>query len=494
MKHLLHTVLVCTLLCTFFSVNAQNIALAKNVVASSFENTGTEPSKLNDSHGTGAEINAGTGSCVSGFCTRWSSNPNDAEWVYIDLAAAYNLTQVTLYWEAANGKDFTIDVSNDAMTWTTAATITNNTSYVNTINITGFTGRYVRMNGTARNTAFGYSLWEFEINGTIVSALGSNLALNKPAVGSSELLPATNATDGSGNGAGINYLGGCSGCTFWASNYNNDPEWIYVDLGTSTNLRQVILYWEFFSAANFDIQVSPDALAWTTVKTYTGNTAYANTFDVTGATGRYVRILGTARTTSQNYQLFEIEIYGNTTLPVTITDFAATKQNTSAKISWSTGQEINSREFIVQRSINGTTWTDLARVAAQGNSTGTVNYTITDPNPAKGNNYYRLKVVDVDNKFDFSATRRVNFASKYTYSIYPNPVTDNVLQLTGDNTGGIKADIQVLNAQSQVVMSQKLNSNTQPAKINVASLATGVYYLRIVASDGTVNTEKFIKR
>jgi len=52
--------------------------------------------------------------------------------------------------------------------------------------VTG-TGRFVRMNGTARGTAFGYSLWEFQVFGS-VNAAGcgtTNVAVNRPTAASS---------------------------------------------------------------------------------------------------------------------------------------------------------------------------------------------------------------------------------------------------------------------------------------------------------------------
>ena len=63
------------------------------------------------------------------------------------------------------GKNFTIDVSDDAVNWTTLVTITNNVSFTNNIPLKG-SGRYVRMYGTARGTNFGYSLYSFEVYGT----------------------------------------------------------------------------------------------------------------------------------------------------------------------------------------------------------------------------------------------------------------------------------------------------------------------------------------
>ncbi|WP_181305547.1 discoidin domain-containing protein [Rufibacter sp. XAAS-G3-1] len=133
---------------------AQNLALNKPAVASSIENTTYPAARAFD---------ANTG-------TRWASEYNvDPQWIYVDLGAVYNITQIKLLWEAASGRDYQLQVSNDASNWTTIRTVTgNNTSSPTTLTYDGLTGsgRYVRMIGTARNLTYGYSLWEFEVYGT----------------------------------------------------------------------------------------------------------------------------------------------------------------------------------------------------------------------------------------------------------------------------------------------------------------------------------------
>ena len=78
---------------------------------------------------------------------------------------------MTLSWEAAYGKSFQIQTSPDGATWTTIYSTTTGTGGIQTLNVTG-TGRYVRMYGTARGTAYGYSLWDFGIQGTPASGGG----------------------------------------------------------------------------------------------------------------------------------------------------------------------------------------------------------------------------------------------------------------------------------------------------------------------------------
>jgi hypothetical protein len=98
--------------------------------------------------------------------TRWSSKFTDSEWIYVDLGAAYDVCAITISWEAAFGKDFNLDVSNNLSTWTTIMAVTGNNSQNDAYSVTG-TGRYVRMKGIHRATGFGYSIYEMVVVGTL---------------------------------------------------------------------------------------------------------------------------------------------------------------------------------------------------------------------------------------------------------------------------------------------------------------------------------------
>ena len=101
--------------------------------------------------------------------TRWGSSYADNQWIYVDLGRTATVTQVDLIWETAYGKDFHIDISNNASTWTTIATVTGNTLHTNEFTGLAATGRYVRMYGVTRGTGYGFSLYEFQVYGSYVA-------------------------------------------------------------------------------------------------------------------------------------------------------------------------------------------------------------------------------------------------------------------------------------------------------------------------------------
>ncbi|MCO8270685.1 discoidin domain-containing protein [Actinoplanes sp. TRM 88003] len=101
--------------------------------------------------------------------SRWATSSTngwvDPGWISVDLGATATISQVVLQWDPAYGKNYQIQVSNDNVNWNPIFTTTTGDGLKDVINATG-TGRYVRMYGTARASAYGYSLWEFSVYGT----------------------------------------------------------------------------------------------------------------------------------------------------------------------------------------------------------------------------------------------------------------------------------------------------------------------------------------
>lgn len=96
--------------------------------------------------------------------TRWSSVFADPQWIYVDLGKTYNLDRVVLTWETAYASQYRIQVSNDGSNWSTVYTQLYGTGGTESISLpSGVSGRYVRMYSTKRKTAWGNSLWEFEV-------------------------------------------------------------------------------------------------------------------------------------------------------------------------------------------------------------------------------------------------------------------------------------------------------------------------------------------
>ena len=230
----------------------------------------------------------------------------------MDLGATATISQVVLQWETASAKAYQIQVSADGSNWTSVYSTTTGPGGTETLNVTG-SGRYIRMYGTARTTGYGYSLWEFQVYGTLGTGGGGtcgtqNAALNQPATASSSENAGTSAAAAVDGNTG----------TRWSSAFS-DPQWLDVDLGSTLTICQVNLNWETAYATAFQIQTSTDNTNWTSIYSTTTATGGNQTLNVTG-TGRYIRVYGTARSTQYGYSLWEFGVFtggsgGGTTSP-----------------------------------------------------------------------------------------------------------------------------------------------------------------------------------
>ncbi|MEU2134777.1 discoidin domain-containing protein [Streptomyces sp. NPDC018352] len=99
--------------------------------------------------------------------TRWASvEGKDPQWLSVDLGAGAGVTRVKLSWEDAYAKAYRIEISADGTTWTRLAEETAGDGGTDDwASLTG-KGRYLRVYGTARGTAYGYSLYGVEVYGT----------------------------------------------------------------------------------------------------------------------------------------------------------------------------------------------------------------------------------------------------------------------------------------------------------------------------------------
>jgi glucose/arabinose dehydrogenase len=159
------------------------------------------------------------------------------------------------------------------------------------------------------------------------------LSQNRPVTASSE--------GGSGYVAAYAVDGSVS--TRWASVRDADPQWIYVDLGTTAQISEVKLGWDLSCATSYQVQTSADRASWTTIYSTTTGDGGTDDLAVTGA-GRYVRVNGTKRcraTSGYGYSLQEFQVYGtggsgDTQAPTTPGALRSTATTSSSiSLAWS---------------------------------------------------------------------------------------------------------------------------------------------------------------
>lgn len=128
-------------------VDGTNLALGRPTTASSFQEWGGQLPEL---------------ATDGNLATRWASDWSDPQWLQVDLGQTRSFDHLQLVWEAAYATSYQIQVSGDGANWTTIHQVAGGDGGVDSLEVAG-TGRYVRVHGTARGTAWGYSLYEFGI-------------------------------------------------------------------------------------------------------------------------------------------------------------------------------------------------------------------------------------------------------------------------------------------------------------------------------------------
>jgi uncharacterized protein YjdB len=170
------------------------------------------------------------------------------------------------------------------------------------------------------------------------------------------------------------------------------------------------------------------------------------------------------------------------TVPVTLLQFNATRNNQSVRLDWKTGLEVNSQGFYIERSLDGQRWNTLQFISSKGNTSSGYSYDFTDTKPFMGLNFYRLKQVDLDGKFSYSSivSIRMNSTKELLASVYPNPAKDQIY-IQMQNSQVIPDRIELVSSAGQVI--RTLNKSVSGANgliaLSSSKLTPGVYVLRI---------------
>lgn len=176
-------------------------------------------------------------------------------------------------------------------------------------------------------------------------------------------------------------------------------------------------------------------------------------------------------------------------LPVVLVSFDAQKQSAGVNLRWTTQQESNLDEFIVEKSTDGKTYTLAGRVPATGNSSTPQNYSFTDPSLLTGIAFFRVRMLDLDGKQGLTSIKAVRATqSSVKVGIYPNPAVTHANIVT-NASAGVPAFIAVYNQQGMIVHSQS-NLGGNSFTIDLGKYNAGQYLVEVKFADGSRQTER----
>jgi hypothetical protein len=166
-------------------------------------------------------------------------------------------------------------------------------------------------------------------------------------------------------------------------------------------------------------------------------------------------------------------------LPVKLTGYSAHIQpSKKVRLNWTTSFEANSYAYIIEKSTDGRTFTEIGKMPASENSITTVRYAFDDKETLDGAAWYRLVMVDIDGSRSVSKTVYVNnkrFANA-SFSVFPNPFRSD-LQITGVSATDVnRRSVRLYNAAGKEINYTISGSNAITIDANAPR---GIYILRV---------------
>ena len=237
--------------------------------------------------------------------------------------------------------------------------------------------------------------------------------------------------------------------------------------------------WSFSADASqaSSTSAAPSNISWASIGTKTVNVSVSNSACMMASYSKAVTI--------------------STTLPVQLVSFTGTVADNDAQLTWVAEKETGSRYFVIDRSTNGIDFDSIGIVASM-NASAAYTYHYTDRNIAAGNNYYRLRHIDLDDATSYSQIISLNNSTATTtgkINVYPNPAASTLnYTITSEKAG--QAAIQVFNPSGILVMTDRIQLSAGPNQqsINISRLSHGSYFLKIIDAQGnTASAQTFVK-
>lgn len=158
-------------------------------------------------------------------------------------------------------------------------------------------------------------------------------------------------------------------------------------------------------------------------------------------------------------------------LPVNVLNFYGGAQQNSIKLYWNISSEDQFKLFNIEKSIDGINWTRITSIYNNYSD----NYSSVDNNPAKGINYYRLQMFDLNGSFSYSKTIAVNKSLNTSSGLLVLNNTHGAIRISVLDNNFSGSNAYLYNATGQLVKTIVLQSNKQAS---ITGLSTGIYYIR----------------
>ncbi|SDH49350.1 Por secretion system C-terminal sorting domain-containing protein [Dyadobacter soli] len=158
-------------------------------------------------------------------------------------------------------------------------------------------------------------------------------------------------------------------------------------------------------------------------------------------------------------------------LDVSLISFEAKNNNGPIELEWATASESDNDFFEVERSADIRNWDTIGRIKGGGTVNSVRHYALTDLNPLEGKSYYRLKIVDLAGKAEYSHIKAVHITINSTQNVFPNPATNTITIL-----GKMRGQVKIYDLSGREVL--RTHIKTERTMIPVDNLLRGTYLIK----------------
>lgn len=231
-----------------------------------------------------------------------------------------------------------------------------------------------------------------------------------------------------------------------------------------------------YAGCDFGVYVSPDrGLTW-----YDYNTGF---YDATLIMDLQIDANNKLIAATHGKGVFRSDLFELGVLPVTLLDFSGRNIGAKNELQWIVSEEHNISHYELERSFNGMDYSRIANIAPQLQS-GQLTYTSIDASPGF-ENYYRLKIVDIDGSYIYSSVVFIRTAVGTEFKVLGNPIRNEIIfqyKMSQDNM----ISVFLYSADGKMIRSEKYAATAGTGVYTIAGLEkypSGLYYLKAETKD-----------
>jgi len=240
------------------------------------------------------------------------------------------------------------------------------------------------------------------------------------------------------------------------------------------------------NSATYEVSVTPQELGWNTnvplrfIGTYISNTGYRSNeaFGINFPAGTGNLAWNDFTDTSAAL------VFDAAGLAVDFGTFNGILKGNTAELTWNTRSEADTRDFNVQKSVDGSNWNTIGSVNAKNSISGSA-YSYVDNDVTATTNYYRLQIMNKDGSFAYTSMIIIHKNVSHAITILGNPSTGGAINMNITDDGTYVYQLSLYSPDGKLIAAQTFNQagGTSSVRVNVPNGTRGLCLLKV--SNGT---------